>query len=672
MRAFLDGDGIESPITTTQGKFVTIFNRTLIDLQKEYARMLFGHVNPYTGLAYKDDPFVVMTDLTNENSLFLGWMAWQRDRLFQESEYGDRLSPYYARQLDTLFNRWLLKRYENESALSTAWGGLLPGESLSAFNVKRTRMQDFDNVPHQRVEDNARFYYDVEGDYISEMMSFIKDTLGSRMLVTFTNQPFGLTSIASQARADFLDTHQYWEYPRSHQGEPGKIFMFPDKPMTAEIHSNIIPHIGLLRVKGKPLSLSEFNHNFPNSYQCEAPGLIYAFMNFIGGDAVIWHSYYDFSLHHKTPYQTKMFDIGPNAPVMTQMLLAKAFLKGDIPEPEALDVHHSEYDVFNSPWRTGADRAISHQGPPLTSILKTPMQHASFNASETVVPETLQGVESRMTTAQGQLYWDSDNDFFTVDNPSWQGALGYIKRDINLTHLFLRNVHTTGGRDFAAVHLVSLDDNPIQKSEKLVLITAARMENTGMIWNDFTESHWGRDMSSLYELGHDPVLVEPVKGMAGFVLDSLGSLEVWALDAMGNRKEQVETQASGDTAWMALGAQTMWYELHRDLPVAAVRPAAGDEAFRIVARPLPGSFLGIRLQGPEELIDGSVQVSLFTMRGRRLGTFTALSVPAQRLLKIPLGRLKHRASGLIWVCVQAKIRDGKRFQAASKWVYPLE
>ena len=45
----------------------------MIALQKKYVRDLLGHVNPYTGLAYKDEPAIAMFELANENSVVVNW-----------------------------------------------------------------------------------------------------------------------------------------------------------------------------------------------------------------------------------------------------------------------------------------------------------------------------------------------------------------------------------------------------------------------------------------------------------------------------------------------------------------------------------------------------------------------------------------------------------------------
>ncbi|MBN1893636.1 hypothetical protein JW906_04035, partial [bacterium] len=70
-REFKQGDGVDAPVRNSQSKYVTLFNETLIDLQKDFAEKTLRHVNPYTGLAYADDPALASIELTNENSLFL-------------------------------------------------------------------------------------------------------------------------------------------------------------------------------------------------------------------------------------------------------------------------------------------------------------------------------------------------------------------------------------------------------------------------------------------------------------------------------------------------------------------------------------------------------------------------------------------------------------------------
>jgi len=92
-------------------KIFNIFTPALIDAQKQYARELLTHVNPYRKLRYADDPAVAIVEITNENSLFM-WGSEQTLR---------KLPPYYADILQGKFNSWLQKRYSSDQKLSKAW-----------------------------------------------------------------------------------------------------------------------------------------------------------------------------------------------------------------------------------------------------------------------------------------------------------------------------------------------------------------------------------------------------------------------------------------------------------------------------------------------------------------------------------------------------------------------
>ena len=48
-------------------------NERMIELQKRFHREILDHVNPYTGLAYKDEPCISMMELANENSIVFSW-----------------------------------------------------------------------------------------------------------------------------------------------------------------------------------------------------------------------------------------------------------------------------------------------------------------------------------------------------------------------------------------------------------------------------------------------------------------------------------------------------------------------------------------------------------------------------------------------------------------------
>lgn len=93
-------------------KIYDIFTPALVDAQKQYARDILTHVNPYRRVRYADDPAVAFVEITNEDSFFM----WDADDTLRT------LPPYYADILRGRFNSWLSKRYPSDEALATAWG----------------------------------------------------------------------------------------------------------------------------------------------------------------------------------------------------------------------------------------------------------------------------------------------------------------------------------------------------------------------------------------------------------------------------------------------------------------------------------------------------------------------------------------------------------------------
>jgi len=92
-------------------KISNIFTPELIDAQKNYARQMLSHVNPYRGVSYADDPAVAIFEITNENSFFM----WSSDETLRT------LPTYYADILQRQFNAWLVNRYGSNDKLHESW-----------------------------------------------------------------------------------------------------------------------------------------------------------------------------------------------------------------------------------------------------------------------------------------------------------------------------------------------------------------------------------------------------------------------------------------------------------------------------------------------------------------------------------------------------------------------
>ncbi len=111
-RQFAEADGF--PHAGDLPKFdkgVDNYEPRMIELQKEYARALLTHRNPYTRTRYVDEPAVAFIEINNENSL----LEYCMDGVIAD------LPEYYLSQLRARWNAWLRSRYSTTEKLREVW-----------------------------------------------------------------------------------------------------------------------------------------------------------------------------------------------------------------------------------------------------------------------------------------------------------------------------------------------------------------------------------------------------------------------------------------------------------------------------------------------------------------------------------------------------------------------
>lgn len=111
-RQFSEADGfVDTAGLTKYDKGVDNFEPRMIALQRNYARDLLTHFNPYTKTRYVDEPAVAIIEINNENSL-VGFCI--DTTIFT-------IPDYYLAELRRQWNEWLKARYRTTSALRKAW-----------------------------------------------------------------------------------------------------------------------------------------------------------------------------------------------------------------------------------------------------------------------------------------------------------------------------------------------------------------------------------------------------------------------------------------------------------------------------------------------------------------------------------------------------------------------
>ncbi|MFA6546688.1 MAG: beta-galactosidase, partial [Limisphaerales bacterium] len=112
------------------GKGVDKINEQMIRMQRDYARALLTHVNPYTKAPYAEERCVAIVEINNENTLLQLKVA--------------ALPDYYRNDVLKKWNAWLKARYGSAAKLVDAWGGSSPlGDNLLPAKPSTQGGEDF-------------------------------------------------------------------------------------------------------------------------------------------------------------------------------------------------------------------------------------------------------------------------------------------------------------------------------------------------------------------------------------------------------------------------------------------------------------------------------------------------------------------------------------------------
>lgn len=299
-RTFKEGDGVPNAAALGRAaKPYAYFDPRLIELQKEYAGKVLRTVNPYTKLKPINDPAVAVIELANENGLFIKGDTWTK------------LVPPYDVEFQKLWNHWLKDRYKTTEALDKAWTSpdgkhaLQSGESLEKGNVAVPNMDEINRdelakadwiSPTRspaRLNDGARFAYDVQVKYFTDMKSYLHG-LGTKIPITAVGTTWIAPDVKSVADTlDFTAENWYWDHPSF---EPGKDwqapFYYANKDALANTGAwNAAPFMAALRWKGKPVFIREWAPVWPNEYRAAAMPLLAAYAAYQDIDGLLAFGY---------------------------------------------------------------------------------------------------------------------------------------------------------------------------------------------------------------------------------------------------------------------------------------------------------------------------------------------------------------------------------------------
>jgi hypothetical protein len=423
--------------------------------------------------------------------------------------------------------------------------------------------------------DFAEFLSSVEAEHVKASRQFLKD-LGVRVPIWHTQVQFGgWGGLAREADSDAFDVHAYWKHPDfSGTAWNASSWKVENQSMVQSSGVDPLSAFALLRAKGKPFVMSEWNSGQPNDFGGESLLMAAAYAAWQD-----WAAVWLFDYHSAGPYDRDriegFFSIDSH-PVKMATAPAAALLYRRPPAPSALpSVSPGDVQVALEEFTLQLPRdgvwleVASAPGPPTAApIVKTwtqagaprtvPLRGKAYASLGGGVFPTASvsswDDESRWSSDTGQMRWDRGVGLWTLDSPASKSAVGFLGgRRVDVGEWSVEVPRTEAG--FAALSLASLDGKPSASSGRLLLTAVGRVENVGMVYNAARNSvgtQWG--------LG--PTHVEGIHGAFQLACERPG-LRVYALDETGARKGTVPSAWKNGVLSFSISPEwrALWYEI---------------------------------------------------------------------------------------------------------------
>lgn len=541
-------DSFPSEISTTTKSIQFIMEPSLWKAQKTYWYNLFNHENPYTGLKYKNDPAIVLVELTNENYLLTRWEHWK-------IEYQDWPPIYQAHFLE-LWNKWLKRKYRTDKNLYQSWEqagkiDVKPSETLGHVDFLPISCKD-PRYSDNRKKDIAKFLYYLQKKYFKSCVDYLRN-IGVKSLIVYGNaNTMSLPTLFNASKGDIIDTHTYFDHPDriGHQGEIKNLNPF-------KTNSTLISVVGANTVKDKSISISETNWSYPNQHQ-------YLFLPFLSilsslhdWDILILHAYCsDYTYKCKLIEQQLVF--GNNTLMMAQAISASLIYRTALIKSDSVNytINYSDpwENYLENYWNRFPGVAVSKSS---TNFLPISYRiNKCFNKtqrSSISLPDISNTEQLKYRT--NDVVFDRKSELFKAENNYMYIYCGRLNgKTFNSDFANIKNIR---GPEYSSIIFIPLDGRKIQKSERILMTTISEVRNS--------EAKWKKHRKSFSKWGKEPILV--TKSNFSIEINNLGykEMEVWALDTLGAKSKKVSSKARNNMVYFEITGQynTIWYEIIR-------------------------------------------------------------------------------------------------------------
>jgi hypothetical protein len=445
----------------------------------------------------------------------------------------------------------------------------------------------------KRVADELAFYAETQRAFYTDIAAFYRDALGCRQLINASNwktaDPIKLEDVErwTYTAADVIAVNRYYN-GGVHAGEengwridPGHYF----SQQSALLNPRELP-VNLKQVVGHPMIVSESTWINPLAYQSEAPFLIATYQSLTGVDAFFWFTTSEpeytldpFLNHLNVGGQHPIFKWTASIPALmggfpgAALMYRMGYIRQGAPavheertvaslwnreppiiaEDRSFDPNRDRgFVVGSAELKTGADPLAFLVGPVEIKFDGDPARTRVVDLARYIDHQ-----KKVVRSITGEVALDYGNGLCMVNTPKAQGACGFLAKAgaIRLGDIAIRSRN-----GYAAVAVVSMDEEPLARSRKILVQVGTSARPTG--WKTRVAEFPGEDGKTMVQgfqivaSGTPPWRV--VNTEVGLVVRNPALTKATLLDPAGYPVEDVQATRAGDDFSIPLPLNTMY------------------------------------------------------------------------------------------------------------------
>jgi hypothetical protein len=573
---------VDSPTMTG----MIYFDPVLQEAYKGWLRETLLAVNPYTGLALRDDPALAIIQMQNEDSL-LFWTF-------------NTIKGREAALLGTRFGQFLIEKYGSLTEAQDALGAAAaPGPIDGMRDDWDSGVIALSNIWHltgdpdpggaeARLADQTQFLTQIMRDWHAEIARFLREDIGAPQLFNAGNwrtaddvflddlERYGYTS------GDVIGANRY--VTALHEGEnegwgivAGDIYR-EEGLLTRPLD---LP-VTLRQPAGYPYIISETLWVPPMWEQAEGPILMAAYQALTGVDISYWFATSDVQWRAPQSANGYLPSVGKWVVATPQQMgafpaAALIFRLGLIDEAAPVIIEHRPLDAL---WARAAPLVAAQQGydpnrdqdqgilgalfgqdrphqadvSPYSFLVGPVEVHFDSDAANIVHPDLASLIDTDqqvVTSLTRELSWDWGAGVVTLDAPRAQGVIGVLSSDTTFT---LQDITVESDADYASIIVVPLDGLPIADASRLLVQINSIARPTG--WRAIPVMHESGPALEVTAFGEAPWQINRVAAQVRIRNDGLS--RATALDANGMAVGDVTVSRSDGVLTLELPTDTLY------------------------------------------------------------------------------------------------------------------